>query len=845
MSVTYVGSRYEPIHYRWSLRVTFQKKNSLKLRLRHVTILTCLAMPLVACGEDEQLAAKRAEYESVTMDDLQNLVEEAQFEKALDILLFYREEGTATNEHLQLMADIYLARNDGVAVEQVVYRLRDRGASNEATALLLAQSFMLQADYVGATKALKDVELPEEDVFDALLIRGDIFTAQQNSDRAGEFYSAALELRPEDPYALSSMALHLIKQAKADQAAELFGSVAPDQITDDPILNYTAGMIARYQGNAATARPYFEQAIALNSFDILSRIELTAILMAQNELEAAEVQIDAVYDAFPNNAMANFYTALLKVREGEFDLAEDILLRTSGLVREYPLAAHVYGLTTYELGKYSEAIPPLQMALRFFPTDISVRMALADSLVRRGDGSAALTILAPFTDIERGAEAHFLAATAAATRGDMRMAREYSDKALELAQTDENITGERFIELMRRAAYTRYLDGDVEAAKVLLDQMYSEDPDNTESLISKANLLIASGDLAAASTVIEQVFAIDPESAEVPNLQGNIFHRKLQYEQAIAAYSTAIERIPQYQSALKNRALAYTHTQQYPEALKDLELLSRLAPNDMLVSALYGRALIETDAAEQALPYLEAAKEVLTNSQMVFGDYAEALATVGRYPAAINAGRKAIALDINNQGLADYMNGLIADWQEAREQAAADAADAEAARRAAQQEELQEEAKLKKKLQEQAAELNEGADDEAKLKEELKKLAQDINAEDTNTDRAEELEALEQELRKNSFIEEDKPVDPVIVHRDTLFGEWLAGELGYEGEEAEKYVKSVQTAARSEPGDTDIIRKALNNLEDAGKYLTVQALEKKLAELLEVAKSEAANETKQ
>lgn len=829
----------------WGESVTFRNLNSFKLRLRQATVLTCLTVPLVACGEDENLAAKRAEYEVVTMADLQNLVETAQFEKALDILLFFREEGTATNGHLQLMAEIYMARNDGVAVEQLIYRLRDRGVSAESTALLLAQSFMLQADYDGATRALKDVELPEEDVFDALLLRGDIFTAQQNSDRAGEFYRAALELKPEDPYALSSMALHLIKDANVDQAAELFGAVTPDQIADDAILNYTAGMIARYQGAADAARPYFERAIALNSFDILSRIELTAILMAQNELDAAQDQIDAIYDAFPNNAMANFYTALLKVKEGKFDLAEDILLRTSGLVREYPLAAHVYGLTTYELGKYSEAIPPLEMALRYFPTDISVRLALADSLVRRGDGSAALTVLAPFTDIGRGAEAHFLAATAAATRGDMRLARQYSDKALELAQTDENITGERFVELMRRAAYTRYLDGDVEAAKVLLDKMYAENPDDTESLISKANLLISSGDYAAASAVVEQIFAIEPDSAEVSNLQGNIFHRQLQYDQAIAAYSTAIERVPQYQSALKNRALAYTHTQQFEEALKDLELLSRLAPNDMLVAALYGRALIETGAPDQALPYLEAAKEVLTNSQMVFGDYAEALAGVGQYSAAINAGRKAMALDIDNEGLADYMNNLIEDWQEARKQAANEAAEAEAIRRAAQQEELQAEAELKKQLQEQAAELNEGAEDERKLKEELKKLAQEINSEDTGAERAKELEALETELRKNALDEEDAPVDLIIVRRDTLFAAWLANELGYEGDEATRYLQSLQKAAEAEPGDTDIIRKALNNLEDAGKFMTVQAIEKKLAEFHEIAKTEATAEAQQ
>lgn len=55
-----------------------------------------------------------------------------------------------------------------------------------------------------------------------------------------------------------------------------------------------------------------------------------------------------------------------------------------------------------------------------------------------------------------------------------------------------------------------------------------------------------------------------------------------------------------------------------------------------------------------------------------------------------------------------------------------------------------------------------------------------------------------------------------VARRNKLFGRWVAGQLGKSGADAETYADTVVIADFEEPGDDDIIRKAVNDLDAAG-----------------------------
>ena len=76
----------------------------------------------------------------------------------------------------------------------------------------------------------------------------------------------------------------------------------------------------------------------------------------------------------------------------------------------------------------------------------------------------------------------------------------------------------------------------------------------------------------------------------------------------------------------------------------------------------------------------------------------------------------------------------------------------------------------------------------------------------------------------------------VEVRRNKLLGLWAAELLDLEGEAAEAYAKEVIASDFDEPGDDDVLRKVLDDLEKAKVDISEHRLRKKMDELREVAK---------
>jgi hypothetical protein len=70
------------------------------------------------------------------------------------------------------------------------------------------------------------------------------------------------------------------------------------------------------------------------------------------------------------------------------------------------------------------------------------------------------------------------------------------------------------------------------------------------------------------------------------------------------------------------------------------------------------------------------------------------------------------------------------------------------------------------------------------------------------------------------------------ARRNKLLGQWVAGQLGLSGAEAEAYAKDVVAADFEEAGDADVIRKVQGDLKAKGIEVSEHRLQAKLAELL-------------
>ena len=82
----------------------------------------------------------------------------------------------------------------------------------------------------------------------------------------------------------------------------------------------------------------------------------------------------------------------------------------------------------------------------------------------------------------------------------------------------------------------------------------------------------------------------------------------------------------------------------------------------------------------------------------------------------------------------------------------------------------------------------------------------------------------------------------VEVRRNKLLGLWAAEMLDKTGVDAEAYAKEVVAADFEEPGDADLVRKVLGDLEAYGVDMSEPRLRKKMGEVIEIAKQQVMNE---
>lgn len=79
------------------------------------------------------------------------------------------------------------------------------------------------------------------------------------------------------------------------------------------------------------------------------------------------------------------------------------------------------------------------------------------------------------------------------------------------------------------------------------------------------------------------------------------------------------------------------------------------------------------------------------------------------------------------------------------------------------------------------------------------------------------------------------------ARRNRLLGEWAAGLLGKQGDEARSYAMTVVTSDFEEPGENDVYRKLAADLEGKAGESEIRT---KMAELMEVARRQIIDETK-
>ena len=95
---------------------------------------------------------------------------------------------------------------------------------------------------------------------------------------------------------------------------------------------------------------------------------------------------------------------------------------------------------------------------------------------------------------------------------------------------------------------------------------------------------------------------------------------------------------------------------------------------------------------------------------------------------------------------------------------------------------------------------------------------------------------------ENNFKREEELKFKIVARRNRLLGQWAAEKLSLDGAAAEVYAKEVVASDFDEPGDNDVLRKVLGDLEGKGIETSEHLVRKEMDRLLTVARDQILSE---
>ncbi|MEX0297971.1 MAG: tetratricopeptide repeat protein [Kordiimonas sp.] len=627
-----------------------------------IAVLASMLM-VSACSSDEEVAEEKIDYASFDTAAVQALFDVGEFEQVFTIVRAQDELRVADKDDYLILADVFLVLLNGVGAEVALEKAKEKDADELEITIRLARAYMLQTEYEDALATLGDVVLTGDDAYQALLLRGDIHREMNEAERSRFFYEAAISDQREQFKGYLGLALLELRLGNL-QEAERLATEASKYVEEDAIVEYVQGTTARYLLRTEDAVAHLKRAVELHPAHILANLELAGIYIDKQEFETAQSYLDFVYSIAPEHQQARYHSALILAIQGKTKEAEDLLLRIGDYTREFPPAARVYGHVAFQLGKFTTAQPYLERFLDMVPEDRITRLALAESLTRRGEPEEALQRLQPLLqDNETDFEAYMQAASAAGLAGDMIIAIDFISKAKAIAESNGQEDQQMLTALGQRLALTRFMNGDLEKAAEQLQAMYRENPADLTSLTLLANLQMEGGDLDSARETVLRIIEIEPKKPIASNLLGAILFRQGELDAAIVSYNEAIKRNPNYISALKNRGLAYVMKREHEKALADLNKVLEAVPEDSHVHGMIGRAYLELDQVDSAIEFLQKAEAAFPRSSLILSDHSEALAKKGFMQSAISKAKLARQYADANGGLAKYLDTTIETWE--------------------------------------------------------------------------------------------------------------------------------------------------------------------------------------
>ena len=277
-------------------------------------------------------------------------------------------------------------------------------AAATAIGILLAQSHFTEAEAL-ADQAIRS----NPSSASPLLLKGQIFVAQNKPDDGLTYINQALQRDPKNLQALDTRAVVFIAKRRFDEATKdlkLFQSLQPN----NPLPYMRLAEIAALSNQPAQSITLMREAISKDPKEIPSHLVLAKYQIGLKQYAKAQDTLTAALKIAPNNSEALVLMGEVQQQQGQKAAA---IATDKALVKHNQQSSAAQFLLANALiqsGDKQEAAIALKRAIQLSPEIEQYRMSLIDLQIQSGDSEGALQSARDYAAIQKGPDAALLLA---------------------------------------------------------------------------------------------------------------------------------------------------------------------------------------------------------------------------------------------------------------------------------------------------------------------------------------------------------------------------------------------------------------------------------------------------
>lgn len=288
----------------------------------------------------------------------------------------------------------YLAQGDAADAQSQLQRASKLGASPGRVALPLARAMISQGKYDQAMELLNSNEsvLQKRHAAAFDVVRGDALLGQGKLEEANKAYSQALSLHPDLTSALIGQARLAVGKKDWQKAQDSLGkAISADAKSAEAWV--LKGQVDYQQHNLDAAEADYNKVISGKAdhgvtprLVFIARASIADLHVAQNQLETAQKEVDALLKASPKQPLVNYLQALIDVRQHRLsDAASHLQVALSGLPKNAQILS-LLGAVKLTQGDNAEAQMYLSSAVSLDPSNARTRQLLSEVQMRSAPG---------------------------------------------------------------------------------------------------------------------------------------------------------------------------------------------------------------------------------------------------------------------------------------------------------------------------------------------------------------------------------------------------------------------------------------------------------------------------